>query len=691
MNGPTGQLPQRSQNFKYWQRDFWTFRSNATVLSLMIIVAFSRMGLAQTANATRTNLADASLEDLMNIQVTSVSKKEQTLSKTAAAVFVIDKEDIHRSGATNIPDLLRMAPGVDVAQIDGGHWAISIRGFSDVYGDKVLVLIDGRSVYNETFSGVTWEAMDMPLEDIERIEVIRGPGGTVWGANAVNGVINIITKSAKATQGGLLSADASSRTNAGGLVQYGGKIGSAGTYRVFDKYFNIAPAVPAGQLPALDGSHGFHEGFRSDWDLSPRDSLTVEGDVLQTEGGATSVNAVIANALPFVTKTIPDEIRYASGSIVGLWNHTMANGSDMSLEINDERHVWRSQGIRESSNSFDVDFHHHLAIGTRQDVVWGFDFRTVQASFVPGVSITIASPASPSNLYSVFVQDEIKIADSLSLTLGSKLEHNSYTGFEYEPSAQLTWAVTDRHTLWASAARAIRQPAQLDVGLEADAAVVPLGNGAAGIVEQFGTPNVQAEKLLDFELGHRAQINSHLSVDSVVFLSSYRNLGAFEPGNPFFTVSDGPPHVAIPLILDYKAYAHDYGAEVFATWTAAHRWKLIPEFSVLHMNEVDPTGQKVLLVDPGNSPRHSFGVRSLLNLGHNLHWDASLSSVGAITNTPGYTRVDTRLGWRLGESIEVSLVGQNLLTPRHAEYPDQYGIGHTLVGRTVFLKTTWRF
>jgi iron complex outermembrane recepter protein len=634
-------------------------------------------------------LADASLEELMDIEVTSVSRKEQKLSKTAAAVYLIDQEDIRRSGATNIPDLLRMAPGVDVAQIDAGHWAISIRGFSSLYADKVLLLIDGRSAYLPTFSGVDWEQIDLPLEDIERIEVIRGPSGTIW-ANAMNGVINIITKSAKNTRGGLVTASAGSQTNAGGLVQYGGALGSSGDYRVFHKYFNTANAASAGQDPAADASHGFHEGFRTDWNLSPRNGLTVQGDFLQTEGGDTLANIVFSNKLP-LTATVRDNTRYAGGNVLARWNHTLSNGSDMSLQVYDDYYVRTTQGMRESSNTFDLDFQHHLAIGSRQDVVWGFGSRTAQSNLPPGYNTRVLPPRRTDNLLSAFIQDEIRIADSLSLTLGLKFEHNSYTGFEYEPSAQLAWQATSRHTLWVSAARAIRQPSRLDFGPTVDTTVLPQANGGFGVVQVQAAQHVEAEQLLDYELGHRVQLNRRFSIDTTAFLSFYRHLGAYEPGAPFFTVSEGPPHLVLPLVLDYQAHANNYGAEIFASWSVNHRWKLSPGFSVLHMNVVDPSGQGQTVENQANSPRHTFEVRSFLNLSRNLDWDTSLSSVGPVANTPGYTRLDTRLGWRLRESLELSVVGQNLLTPRHAEFPNQDFIEHTLVERSVSAKIAWRF
>ena len=344
----------------------------------------------------------------MNIQVTSVSKKEQKLAKTGAAIFVITQEDIRRSGATNIPDLLRMAPGVDVARIDANHWAISIRGF-DLFADKVLVLIDGRTVYVDSASNVYWDQQDVPLEDIDHIEVIRGPGGTVWGANAVNGVINIITKNAKATQGGLVTAGSGSEVTADGLVQYGGKIGSKGAYRAFGRYFNVNNALSPGGQNAADGSHASHGGFRSDWDLSPRDSLTVQGDLFGSEAGQT-VTTVFSNALP-LHGTLNDPLSNTAGNILGRWNHTLTNGSDTSLQVfYDFSHRAAKAQVDETHHKVDLDFEHHIALGSRNDVVWGLGYRFEADDIRPGYGAQFLPPRSSRSLFSAFIQDEIKLS-----------------------------------------------------------------------------------------------------------------------------------------------------------------------------------------------------------------------------------------------------------------------------------------
>src|SRR5579859_7675070 len=334
-------------------------------VALVLTVALQIFGAAQTQPR---DLTEVSLEDLMNIRVTSVSKREQKISKAGAAIYVINQEDIRQSGATNIPDLLRMVPGIHVAQINAHTWAISIRGFTDKYGDKVLVMIDGRSVYSPLSSGVDWDQQDVPLENIDRIEVIRGPGGTVWGANAVNGVINIITKKAKDTQGGLVVARTGSEENARGLVQYGGKAGADGFYRVYGNYFNIASGALANGGEGVDGWHGIQGGFRSDWSLSPQDTLTVQGDYNgSSEGQALSV--LFSDRLPGLN-TFADTVRVGSENLLARWTHHFSNNSEADIRVYYDRYRRFDMGLN-TVNTGDVDAQYRFHFGDRHDIVAG--------------------------------------------------------------------------------------------------------------------------------------------------------------------------------------------------------------------------------------------------------------------------------------------------------------------------------
>jgi iron complex outermembrane receptor protein len=661
-----------------------TFRC-AGVLALATLVAKGQAGLG-----------DASLEQLLNVEVTSVSKKEQKLSRTAAAVFVIGHEDIRRSGAQNLPDLLRMAPGVEVAQIDANAWAITIRGFNSRFSNKVLVLVDGRSVYTPSFSGVYWDQLDMPLEDIERIEVIRGPGATVWGANAVNGVINIITRSSKATQGGLASASVSSGPDSQEMLRYGGTLasgpGASGTYRAFARYSRIADGKQPDGTSGLDDWSRVHGGFRSDWDLSARDSLTVQGDLFSNRGSQVRHQWFYPSPSdpPFAQTWAA-----AGGNLLSRWNHTSAGGSDMSLQAYYDTYRRDDLGLPESEKTFDLDFRQHVAAGSRHDIVFGAGYRMASTIVPPGYQISLTPAKRTDSLYNTFIQDEIRVAYRLWLTLGTKVEHNAYTGFEYEPSARLAWAPTPRQTFWGAASRAIRQPSREETGVNAEVLAYPLGPYTMLETRVLGNPRFRSEELRDYEVGYRAQWTKSVSLDVTAFLSFYRHLGTVEPQAPVVTAGPAGVVVTIPVLSDNQGYSTNYGSEVALNWKANSRWRVEPGYSFLRINaHVDPTsGDTSLAGVAGNSPPHTFQVRSFLNLSSRLQWDHTLYWMQKLPtgSIPSYARLDSRLAWKLGESTEISLVGQNLLRPGTVQFGDTFNLVGTPAQRSVFGKITWSF
>jgi len=668
------------------------FLPTRPITFLAILVLLGVKTGAQAPSPT-PDLTVMSLEDLMNVEVTSVSKKEQKLSQAAAAVYVITQEDIRRSGAINIPDVLRMAPGVDVAQISGHLWAISIRGFGERFTDKVLVLIDGRSVYTPTNSGVNWDQQDVPLEDIERIEVIRGPGGTVWGANAVNGVINIITKSAKTTHGGLITAAAGSNGNAQELVQYGGAIGPKGSYRVFGNYVNVGNTTAVDGTPAPDNWHTSHGGFRTDWDISRRDALTVQGDLLGIHAGDT-VSETFFNALP-LQATLNTKTTVGGGNLLARWSRTFSPNSDISIQSYYDAYNRYEEGGLENRKTFDLDFHHHFAAGPRNDIVWGLGYRVTGDNLGPEFSKIFTPQQRTDHLYSAFIQDEIRATNLLRLTLGSKVEHNGYTGVEFEPSAQLVWTPTKRQAVWISIARAIRQPARTDTDIQIALATFPVDNGNFALVELSGSRLRATERVLAYQLGYRAQVNKYLSFDLAGFSNHYSNVQTTESGDPFFSASPGPPHLLVPLTFEDDAHAWTYGGEAFAHWNVIRRWRISPGYAFIHINaNPDPGSNDTMVAGLGGvTPHHKFEVRSLLNLPHNLDLDSAFYYIGSLPGEglPSYGRFDSRLGWRAGEHTEFSVVGQNLLTPRHSEDGDAFNLSHTQIKRSVYGKITWRF
>lgn len=632
------------------------------------------------------------LQDLMNVKVTSVSKREQKLSRTPAAVFVINQEDIRRSGATSIPDLLRMVPGVDVEQIDANAWAISIRGFNSRYSNKVLVLIDGRTVYTPSFSGVFWEQIDMPLENINRIEVIRGPGATVWGANAVNGVISIFTKSSRDTKGGLVSAAAGSQLHALGTLQYGGSVGPGATYRVFGNYFDVGNSAAANGSPADDHWMRAHGGFRSDWDLSSQDSLMVEGDLFSNQENQTRRSSFIATPYDTIFNQSWDA---TGGDVLARWDHTLADGSQTSFQTYFDTYRRTDFGVPETLKTFDLDFQHHLKKGDRHDIVWGLGYRVSSSSLSPGYSIGFTPASQTFNLYSAFLQDEIRLSDSLWLTLGGKLEHNAFTGFETEPSLRMVWnAPGSRHTIWAAASKAIRQPARADTAIAVDLQQIPISADSVQLLRLIGNPRIKDEELRDYELGHRSEFSKTLSLDIATFLSFYRHLETIEP-QPMVVIPGAPLELEIPMLYDNRARAVDYGGEASLNWKATSRWRISPGYSYLHATiRQDPGSGGLGAYSLSNGfPQDIFQVLSKVNLSSKMEFDQSLYYTARLPggSIPGHARLDLRLSRRLGESTEISVVGQNLLRPRAMEYGDSYGVIGTQMVRSVYGKITWQF
>ncbi|MGH9344665.1 MAG: TonB-dependent receptor plug domain-containing protein [Terriglobia bacterium] len=622
----------------------------------------------------------------MNIKITSVSKRPEKLSRAPAAIYVITQADIERSGARNIPDLLRMVPGVDVAQIDANRWAISIRGFNDLYSDKVLVLIDGRTVYTPVYSGVYWDQIDVPLNDIERIEVIRGPGATVWGANAVNGVINIISKSAKDTQGVSATLGAGSAETTDDEVQYGGAIGKKGYYRVFGHYANYGSLNNAVNLSDLDGWQLWHSGFRADLNPAGENAVTVEGDVYSTDAGGLSTTGLIPSSLN--GQVYDDKLTNSGGSILGKWNHSFSARSSTALQFYDSAYSRLDSGFPEKLNTADLEFQNHVSLGSRQDIVWGLGYRDNSDSLGRGIFVFFNPAQKNYSLFSAFVQDEIRLADSLRLTVGVREEHNAFTGFENEPGARLSWAINGNQTLWLAASKAVRQPGRLDTGLQANAAVLPLPGGLTGDITISGNSGFRDEQVRDYEIGYRAMATPKVSVDLTSFYSFYRDLRTIDPVSEFFALTPPPPHLNILWMWTNDMHGQDYGAEAALNWSVTPRWKLSGGYSWLKMNlHLNPNSQDTTsLAEERESPEHQFNIRSYLNISRRVSFDSALYYVASLPSyqVSAYTSADARLAWQIAKPLQVSITGQNLLSPEHFEFGSAYQVFASQAGRSVF-------
>ncbi|MFZ0738061.1 MAG: TonB-dependent receptor [Candidatus Acidiferrales bacterium] len=648
-----------------------------------------------SSQSSPADLTQVSIENLMNMEVTTVSKKEQKLSETAAAVFVITQEDIRRSGATQIPDLLRMVPGLDVAQINANSWAVSARGLNGRFSNELLVMVDGRNVYSPTFGGVFWDVLDFPLEDIDRIEVIRGPGGALWGENAVNGVINIITKKAVDTSGALVVAGGGNLDQGFGTVQYGGSVGSKFDYRVYSKYFNQDHLPDLTGQNGGDGWHILRGGFRADSTLSSKDNLMIQGDVYTgSENDPTSI-------FPSVTSpgTIPIDlpVDLSGGFLQSVWNHTFSPHSDTTLMVSYDTYDRQDQ-LHEGRKTFNIDFQHHISWGSRQDFVWGLGFRYSDSRSDGGLFISLDPNDDDSQYYNSFVQDEIALVpDRFFLTVGTKLIRDNFTGLALLPTARAAYALTSHQTLWAAVSRAVRTPAETDAAIRLNVAGFPGPGGTPVLVSIVGNPRIKNENLVAYEFGYRTTLGERLSLDLAAYYNDYDNQESTEPAAPFFESTPAPPHIVLPSTYENLIDGEAHGVEIAANWKIADRWTVSPgyAFERIHMH-ASPLSQDTQTVPEteGSDPHAQAQLRSHVELPKSLGWDTSAYFVDRLIalDVPSYTRLDTGLSWKWREGLSFSLVGQNLLRDHHLEFVDSTGSTRSaLIKRSAFAKITWQF
>jgi len=654
------------------------------------------MLLTARAQDKQTDLTALRIEDLMNIDVTSASKKEQKLSQVPAAIFVITQEDIRRSGATNIPDLLRMAPGLDVAQVTASIWAISARGFNGQYANTLLVLIDGRSVYTPVFSGVYWDAQAVPLDSIERIEIIRGPGAAIWGANAVDGVINIITKRAREMTGGLASGEGGTIDYGSGLVSYGGRLGGSGAYRVFADGLAMGQLLTFDHQGAQDDWHRAHGGFRIDTDLPRAQFLTVEGEGIR--GNAGEVIPSIASISPPVNATVAVRDIFSEWSVLAQWRRAPSSRSEYTLQ------AYFDHGNRENVissvdlSTFDLDFQRHAGWGQRQDIVWGLGFRINSDELATTVDTSFHPPQFTAQIYNAFLQDEIAVRPNrFYIHLGSKFEHEYYNGFNVQPTARISWTPSDKNMFWASISGAQSTPSQSDASIRYNIYVFPGPDNLPAIASLFGTASVANERLKAIEAGYRWGRSSVLSFDASAFFNQYRNLISQEPGTPVLEVSPAPEHWLFPTYISNRAHGETHGVELFAGVKLANRWTLNPGYAFLAMH-LHPNADSADLTTPaeiaGGNPQQQAQLRSQVNLPGHWQWTTSAYFVGRLPypRIPSYTRVDTNLTWQLSERISLGLVGQNLLKSVHPEFSGfDITENPSLMRRSGYARLTWRF
>ena len=657
-------------------------------------------------------LLKLSVDELLNVRVTTVSREESTIGHSAAAIFVINPEQIRRSGATSIPELLRMVPGLDVARVDGNKWAVASRGLNGRFAKNLLVQVDGRTVYAPLTAGVFWETVDYPLADIERIEVVRGPGASLWGANAVNGIINIITKSSQDTLGGFISGGGGNVAQGFADFRVGGKIGDRATYRIFGKWFNqdrqFSPeGDPNDQWWRASG------GVRLDWHPGADDTVTLDGGFIRSAGGAKDRFALSAGP-PFgrnfsETQTIDSE------HVLARWTHKLESDSSWTLQgYWDRFELTGDTNYRNTRwNTFDLDFQHQFALGTRQKIVWGLGYRHIAANLTNsvddgGFSLSWLNNQPESQVISGFVQDQIALVPNrLSLMLGTKLEHNSFTGFEVQPSGRLLWTPTKRQSAWVSVSRAVRTPSftEDDVQLTLPAAN-PANRPSARLV---ANRDLTAEKLWAYELGYRVQTSDAFSVDAALFYNVHDNLRANQTSPSLASTVQGIPLAASQFFNGLSG--ETYGAELTVNWKLTDWWRLTGSYTLLkanmHGDQNLPAASRVSqeLGAEKQSPQQQVHVQSSWNIPGNVEFDLIGRFVDRLagfnpTGIPGvsdtvsdYFTLDARLAWHPRRNLELAIVGQNLLDNHHPEFGTNPFVRSPLVEarRGVFATVTFKW
>ena len=649
-------------------------------------------GLLVSADATAGEtlpLADYSLEQLMNVsvEVSSAARKPQKLEDTAAAIHVITRQDIRRSGMTSLPELLRMVPGMQVARIDGGTWAISSRGFNAKNSDNLLVMLDGRVLQTPTFTGVNWDAQGVVLEDVERIEVIRGPGGALWGANAVSGIINIITSSAAATQGGMLSGGAGNYEHQG-TVRYGGDLGETGHFRIYAKDAAQRNFKQASGIGAHDRHDMRSAGFRTDWDLSGGNSLTVQGDTYS--GASDHTGTAVALTPPYSTPT-GYTIDLNGGNLLARWKSALSATDEWALQFYYDTYQRRYFNLGEQRDTVDLDFQHRFLAGERHDIVWGAGYRQTRDNMDNTFTVSYLPASRTDRVASAFFQDEIALKDnSLHLIAGSKFERNDYTGFEVQPNLRLRWKIDEWQTAWAAVSRAVHTPSRTDADSRVVAAVVKPG-ATAFVTRLQGNSAIQSERVLSYEAGYRSQLTEQVQTDVAAFYSEHQNLMTIERGANFVEAG----YTVMPLAFHNRASATTHGLEWSGSWRPDDRWQFKAAWSWLKMDIRRDAGSTDTSIEAeeGRSPQNQFQFHAFHSPADHVDLSTSLYYVDSLPSlkVSAYTRLDARIGWRVQPGLELSLTGRNLLDPGHPEFINVAGPRTSEAPRSFFGGVTWKF
>ena len=652
-----------------------------TMVTIFAVIAASAH--AQTAG----ELKRMSLEELADLNVRTVSRAPEATRLVPAAIHVITQEDIRRSGAHSIPEALRLAPGVQVARISAGTYAIGIRGFADRLARSMLVLIDGRAVYNPLFAGTYWETQDLLLDDVEQIEVIRGPGGTLWGANAVNGIINIITKPAAATRGTQVMAGSGTSEPAFASVRYGAAAGDAWNYRVYAKAFNRTSQYHADGLE-YDGLRSGQGGFRADWSGSGDRSFSVHGDIYDARLGT---RPTITTYTPPYGITAERDAPLSGGNVVARYALPVGRS-----RVEAQAYYMRSHRdeipVAETRDTFDLDLQQTAPRWRRHQFVWGVGYRLTSGDITAIAPSAFTPETRTDHLYSAFGQDDLEVVPSrLRVIVGTKVEHNDYSGGALQPGARLLWTPATSHSAWASVTRAVRTPSRV----ETDYTTTSLVSAATPtFVRLLPNPDFRPETTIAYEAGYRARPLSSVSVTLSGFYNALDDVLSTDSAAPFVEPPASPSRLVVPVSFRNTLHGNSKGAEVSADVRATDWWRWTGYYAYVKIDMIkDADSRDVSQVrrNEGLSPRHQVFVQSSIDIAPDWTFDASLRHVSALPAGPiaAYTTADVRLAWRVHPTLELAVVGRDLGQAHHVEWPSGAG-GNIGIRRSAYVSLAWQ-
>ncbi len=632
------------------------------------------------------DLSNMPLEDLIKIQVTTASKKAQSFFDVPAAIYVITQQDIQRSGARSIPDLLRSVPGMQVNQNGAYSFPISARGFASGISDKMLVLVDGRSVYSPDYSGTYWDSLDLVLEDIDRIEVIRGPGGTLWGANAVNGIINIISKNAADTQGLLASTGAGGNDKTIDVLRYGNHFGKNGSYRVYGKVASYSALDDGFGGSSSDPWNNYRMGMRADWGDAEHDSFSFMFDHYNERLATVDFRPVLGPPFWDISNKV---FSVFGSSMIARWNHKASANSSSTLQLNYDDGQRLDPFLAQKLKNFDVDYQNQ-STSSKNALTWGLGYRVYKDEMDVG-RIQFTPPKKTLHIISCFAQLESQLSPKLKSSIGTKLERNDYTGWEIQPSVKFTYKPNEKNVGWASIARAVRTPSRFDRESSLVGFTFPLDETTIGIWDQNGNPDYKSEILLAYELGWRTQPNDRTFIDVAAFYNRYSRLRTLEQGEPF----DTPDGTVFPNFFGNKASGQTVGVETTVRYDASDHWRLTASGTVyspkfrLDKDSTDPFGN-YSTNGGGAAPRYQFTAASYFSASKTLDIDMMLYYYdrGIASFNPPNTRIDLRIGWKPSEHFQLSL-SRHDITNAGPAFSGAGGVETRF--KNWFLNATWKF